>query len=78
MINEKNDEFVKLALPYKSGELAGQSDSCPVQKAEALLDYVVLLKSKFEGFRIRNSQLSGIIAVNGSVKRMISHQQLFI
>ncbi len=69
VINEKRDEYIRLALPYKSGELAGQADSCPVQKAEDLLDYVVLLKSKFEGFRIRNSQLSGIIAVNGSIKK---------
>ena len=66
-INEM-DEFTKLAFPYKSGELAAQSDSCPVAKLEDLRRAVDFFKRTYEGFRIRHAQLSGIVAVNDTVK----------
>ena len=62
------DEFTKLAFPYKSGELAAQSDSCPVARLDDLRKAVDFLKRTYEGFRIRHAQLSGIVAVNDTIK----------
>ncbi len=59
--------FTKLAFPYKSGESAAQVDSCPVAKLEELHGPVRFLKQKYEGFRIRHAQLSGIAAINDTV-----------
>ena len=62
------DEFTKKAFPYKSGELAAQVDSCPVQKLDNLLEAVGLLKEKYEGFRIRHAELAGVAAVNANIE----------
>lgn len=62
------NEFTKLSFPYKSGELAAQSDSCPVARLEDLRKAVDFLKRTYEGFRIRHAQLSGIVAVNDTIK----------
>lgn len=65
---EEKESFIRQAFPYKSGELAAQADSCPVAKLEDLRKAVDFLKRTYEGFRIRCAQLSGIAAVNDTVK----------
>jgi len=67
---EKSEEFEKLVRPYKLGELAGQQDSCPVADLSNVIPYIGFLKETFEGFRIRNAQFSGVIAVNGTVDQI--------
>ncbi|MBO6230873.1 MAG: hypothetical protein J6O50_09930 [Ruminiclostridium sp.] len=64
---EKLAAFEKLARPYKEGESASQQDACPVTRINELFGYVGFLKRTYDGFRIRNAQLSGIAAVPGVV-----------
>ncbi len=64
----KTAQLKKLTAPYKIGELASQQDACPITEFEELRDRIDFLKNTFEGFRIRNAQLSGVIAVKGSIK----------
>ena len=64
---EKLAAFEKLARPYKEGESASQQDACPVTRINELFGYVGFLKRTYDGFRIRNAQLSSIAAVPGVV-----------
>lgn len=58
-------DFIQKTFPFKAGETAAQADSCPVRKIEWLHELVGYVKTQIDGFRIRNAQLSGIIALDG-------------
>ena len=64
---EQLSGFGELAKPFKLGEYASQQDACPVVGLSGLRERVDLLKRTYDGFRIRNAQLSGIAAVPGVV-----------
>ena len=68
--DEKLSAFVRLAKPYKTGEEASQQDACPVVGIKGLREYVDFLKRTYDGFRIRNAQLSAVAAVNGIVDKI--------
>lgn len=70
LVENKTSQFKKLTDPYKIGELASQQDACPVTGFTELRDHIDFLKATFEGFRIRNAQLSGVIAIKGSLKNI--------
>lgn len=74
----KTDEFEKLTKPYKLGELAGQQDACPVARINGLKEYIDFLKRSFDGFRIRNAQLSGIIAFDGYAESIDDESAAFL
>lgn len=78
LAENKSEEFEKITKPYKLGELASQQDTCPIQSADVLKERVGFLKQHFEGFRIRNAQLSGIIAVEGTVNSVDESTALFL
>ena len=61
---EEKKEFEQKSRPYKLGELAAQTDSCPIVNLSHLKSSVDFLKSIIAGFRIRNSVLSGVISVD--------------
>lgn len=66
----KTAQFKKLTDPYKIGEQASRQNACPVTGFAALRDRIDFLKETFEGFRIRNAQLSGVISVKGTLKNI--------
>lgn len=78
LVETKSPEFERLTKPYKLGELAAQQDACPIQKAEGLKEKVDFLKKHFEGFRIRNAQLSGIIVADGNVSGIDEQTALYL
>ena len=64
---EEREEFEQKAKPYKLGELAAQTDSCPIVNLSFLRERIDFLKRTIDGFRIRNTVLSGIISVDHKI-----------
>ncbi|MCD7741665.1 MAG: hypothetical protein LUI06_05635 [Ruminococcus sp.] len=62
--DEERRKFEQKAKPYKLGELAAQTDSCPIVNLKHLKDRVDFLKRTFDGFRIRNVVLSAVLSVD--------------
>ncbi len=61
---EERAEFEKKTQAYKLGEIAAQSNSCPIVNLSHLRERIDYLKETIDGFRIRNSILTGIISLN--------------
>lgn len=78
LAESQSPEFVQLTKPYKLGELAGQQNACPATQVEGLRELVDYLKKRFEGFRIRNVQLGGIAAINGTIDKIDEQTALFL
>lgn len=78
LAENKSEDFERLAKPYKLGELAAQQNACPIRSAEGLKERVDFLKRHFDGFRIRNAQISAVIATDGAVDEMDDTTALFL
>lgn len=63
-LKEEREPFAQLTKPYKIGEEASQQDSCPVADLSNIRPIIGYLKGRYEGFRIRHAQLSGIVAAD--------------
>lgn len=78
LAERKSSEFEKIAKPIKLGEIAAQNDSCPVADLSDFRPCIGFLKKKFDGFRIRNAQFSGIISFNGTIKNIDSQTTAYL